>query len=294
MQLEAAVGTGGSGEAMPAGADTPHQRLLIADDDSLVRSTLSMFALASGFEVVGTAGDGEQAIALAAATRPDAAVLDVDMPAGGMSAVRGVLEVAPETAIVMLSSDELDRTVRELLVAGACAYCRKGIDPDALADTLRRAIVARAAIRSGAAPVARRPASGKALEARRLKVPTAQASAVTAADGTLDPKTITQLRMTLSPEMRRQLHAGFRAVLPARLAAIESAIRSGDAIDLRNAAHLLRGTTITLGAIGLSELCKELETASTGTDPLADDELIARLETVGAQTRDALNEALGY
>jgi DNA-binding NarL/FixJ family response regulator len=128
----------------PADRAGPRHRLLIADDDSLVRSTLNMFALATGFEVVGLASDGDQAITLAKTTHPDAVIMDVDMPAGGVDAIRGLLGVAPATAIVMLSSDEHEAHVRALLVAGATAYCRKGITPEALARTLTRAIAARA------------------------------------------------------------------------------------------------------------------------------------------------------
>ena len=129
---------------MPAFSDARRHRLLIADDDSLVRSTMSMFAMAAGFEVVGVAEDGEQAVELAPVTQPDVALLDVDMPSGGLSAVQGILEMAPATAIVLPSNDELEAEVRSLLLAGASAYCRKGVSPEVLADMLKRSIHARA------------------------------------------------------------------------------------------------------------------------------------------------------
>jgi DNA-binding NarL/FixJ family response regulator len=129
---------------MPAFSDAHRHRLLIADDDSLVRSTMSMFAMAAGFEVVGVAEDGEQSVELASVTQPDVALLDVDMPSGGLSAVQGILEVSPATAIVLLSNDELETEVRALLLAGASAYCRKGVSPEVLADMLTRSIHARA------------------------------------------------------------------------------------------------------------------------------------------------------
>jgi DNA-binding NarL/FixJ family response regulator len=118
-------------------------RLMIADDDEATRTHLSV-AL-RGFDVI-SASDSEEAIELARTAQPDAALLDVQMPkGGGLRAVRGILETAPQTAIVMLSGDETDATVRELLAAGAIAYCRKGTPPDALGNLIVQAIELRAA-----------------------------------------------------------------------------------------------------------------------------------------------------
>jgi DNA-binding NarL/FixJ family response regulator len=128
------------------GCDTRH-RVLIADDDLVVQATLNA-SLGSAFDVVGVAGNSELAIELAAACQPDAALVDVDMPGGGLRAVRGILEVAPATAVVMLSSDESDQGVRELMTAGAMAYCRKGVGSDVLADLLTRSIEVRVSDRT--------------------------------------------------------------------------------------------------------------------------------------------------
>jgi DNA-binding NarL/FixJ family response regulator len=123
-----------------AGATLP--RLLIADDDPVVRSSLGM-TLERRFDIVAVAGDSEQAIAQAKANSPDVAIIDVDMPGGGgPSAVRGIVEVSPGTAIVVLSGDESDGVVRDLMQAGAISYCRKGIEPAKLVDTLNRSIEA--------------------------------------------------------------------------------------------------------------------------------------------------------
>jgi two-component system response regulator DesR len=120
------------------------KRLLIADDDPAVRSLLAA-SLHARFTVVGAARDGAEAVALAQATRPDAAIVDVDMPAGGARrAVPGILAAAPATAVVVLSADESDEVVRELIEAGAVTYCRKGTPIHALADAVDRSIAARA------------------------------------------------------------------------------------------------------------------------------------------------------
>jgi PAS domain S-box-containing protein len=115
-------------------------RLIIADDDPVVVAMLQG-SLSSRFDVVGCAGDSEQVIELARANQPDAAVIDVEMPkGGGLAAVKGILEVAPDTAIVVFSSDESDSVVRELMEAGAIAYRRKGVAPEVLADSLTESI----------------------------------------------------------------------------------------------------------------------------------------------------------
>lgn len=120
--------------------DTRRWRLMIADDDPAVRSVLSE-TLGKEFEVVGTAVDGEDAVKVAAWVQPDAALIDVEMPNGsGLRAVEGIASVSPETAIVILSTEEPDATVQELLGAGAIAYCGKGASPALLARSLRDSI----------------------------------------------------------------------------------------------------------------------------------------------------------
>jgi DNA-binding NarL/FixJ family response regulator len=124
-------------------------RVMIADDDPVVQSMLDS-SLSNSFDVIGVAADSDAAIELARESHPDAAIVDVDMPrGGGLSAVRGILEVAPETAIVVLSGDESDSVVRELMQAGAMAYRRKGVAPNVLAESLTDSIKAHAAGRSG-------------------------------------------------------------------------------------------------------------------------------------------------
>lgn len=118
-------------------------RLMIADYDPAIQLLLDM-SLSQEFDVVGLAVDGEEAVELAKASQPDAALVDVEMPeGGGLRAVRGIHEVAPDTAIVVLSVDESDGVVRELMQAGAVAYLRKGVEPQVLADALMGSIDSR-------------------------------------------------------------------------------------------------------------------------------------------------------
>jgi DNA-binding NarL/FixJ family response regulator len=116
--------------------------LLIADDDPVVSSMLST-GLAEAFEIVSVVADAEAAVDAARGRTPDAAVVDVNMPAGGGArAVRGIATVSPRTAVVVLSSDEEESVVRELLQSGAMTYCRKGIAVSDLANLIERSVAA--------------------------------------------------------------------------------------------------------------------------------------------------------
>jgi DNA-binding NarL/FixJ family response regulator len=120
--------------------------LLIADDDPVVVSMLCS-QLAQSFRVVAGARDAEDAIALAHKHQPDVAILDVQMPAGGgLRATKEMQTRSPRTAIVVLSADESDGMVRDVITAGAIAYVRKGATTQELASTLHRAIDAHAAL----------------------------------------------------------------------------------------------------------------------------------------------------
>ena len=80
-------------------------RIVLAHDDSVVSASLAS-RLAMEFEIVGIAADADDAIALAEAHQPDAAVVDVEMPHGdGLRAAREIRKQAPRTAIVALSVD---------------------------------------------------------------------------------------------------------------------------------------------------------------------------------------------
>jgi DNA-binding NarL/FixJ family response regulator len=126
--------TRASSDLPPPAAALP--RLLIADDDPVVRSVLTS-QLASQFEVVAVAVDAQDAIDLVCGHHPDVALIDVMMPAGGgLRATAEIYRRAPETTIVAFSGDESERGVTEMLGAGATAYVRKGVSPQELAQKL--------------------------------------------------------------------------------------------------------------------------------------------------------------
>ena len=103
--------------------DTPGMltRVVLADDDVLLREGLASLLGGSGFEVVGQAGNGVELLALVRATRPDVAIVDIRMPPAhateGLDAARVIRKELPGTAIIVLSAHvEIDEAME--LVAG--------------------------------------------------------------------------------------------------------------------------------------------------------------------------------
>jgi EAL domain-containing protein (putative c-di-GMP-specific phosphodiesterase class I)/CheY-like chemotaxis protein len=103
-------------------------RVMIADDESQLRVALSdLLSHEDELELVGAAADAEEAIALALDRRPDVAVLDVKMPAGGgPRAAREILRASPATRVIALSAHEDRSTILEMFRAGAVGYLIKG------------------------------------------------------------------------------------------------------------------------------------------------------------------------
>jgi two-component system response regulator NreC len=102
-------------------------RILLADDHTVMRSGLRvLLERQTGFQVVGEAGDGREAIELAEAQSPDVAVIDVAMPnLNGIEAARQITAKRPGTAVVILSMHSDESYVLRALKAGARGYLLK-------------------------------------------------------------------------------------------------------------------------------------------------------------------------
>lgn len=116
--------------------------LVIVDDDRVVAATLAE-QLGEQFDIVGFGQDADDAAALAAAHAPDVALIDVDMPGGGVRAARAMSRSGSPTAVVALSADESRDGVLAMLAAGAVTYLRKGLPGHELAAVLHRSLAAR-------------------------------------------------------------------------------------------------------------------------------------------------------
>jgi NarL family two-component system response regulator LiaR len=115
--------------------------LLITDDHVLVRQGIRVFLeLQPDFTVLGEADSGETAVRMAAELAPDVILMDLLMPGiGGVEATRQVKHVSPHSQIIVLTSYHEDEHIFPALRAGALSYVLKDIDPDDLADTVRKA-----------------------------------------------------------------------------------------------------------------------------------------------------------
>ena len=102
-------------------------RVLVADDQELVRAGFRLILEAAGFDVVGEAADGAEALALTAAERPDVVLMDIRMPVmDGLAATRQLTGAGPgPPRVVILTTFDLDDYVYEALRSGASGFLLK-------------------------------------------------------------------------------------------------------------------------------------------------------------------------
>ncbi|EKX61198.1 response regulator receiver domain protein [Streptomyces ipomoeae 91-03] len=132
-------------------ADAP--RVVIADDQALVRTGFNMILTADGIDVVAEAADGEEAVEAVHRTHPDLVLMDIRMPGtDGLEATRRILADPPPThapdpmgavpappRVIMLTTFDLDRYVYAALTAGASGFLLKDVTPEHLVAAVRLA-----------------------------------------------------------------------------------------------------------------------------------------------------------
>ena len=125
------------GRPVPYRAGDRRRVLLVDDDLALRRLTRFVLDDDGDYEVVGEAGDGREAVALARRLLPDLVLLDLAMPGiGGLEALPMIRAVAPEAKVVVFSGLEPGSYAEASSRQGAAAYCAKGGDPTLLPDLL--------------------------------------------------------------------------------------------------------------------------------------------------------------
>ena len=153
-----------------AAADPP-LRLVVADDHPIWRDAVERDLAAAGLEVVGTAGDGEKAVRVCAAVRPDVLVCDLQMPGlSGVEVTRAVVPTGVRVLVLSASGEQAD--VLEAVKAGATGYLLKSASAVELVDAVRRTAAGDAVFTAGLAGLVlgeyRRMAAGPADEGPRL------------------------------------------------------------------------------------------------------------------------------
>jgi DNA-binding NarL/FixJ family response regulator len=162
-------------------------RVVIADDQALVRTGFRMILVADGIDVVGEAATGTQAIEAVRRTVPDVVLMDVRMPEmDGLEATRRILaDSTSATRVIILTTFDLDRYVYAALSAGASGFLLKDVSPEHLVGAVRL-------VRSGDALLA--PAITRRL-IERFAVREGQAAALHRDLSTLTPRELEVLRV---------------------------------------------------------------------------------------------------
>jgi len=110
------------------------QRAIVVDDSSFQRNIVSN-TIGNWFDVVGTAENGNEAIEVFEAKRPDVVTMDIMMPElNGIEALRRIKSRSPETTVVMVTSVSQNEKMREAARAGADGYVTKPVDTEALRE----------------------------------------------------------------------------------------------------------------------------------------------------------------
>lgn len=156
-------------------------RLLLADDHEVTRTGfISMLAGSPGFEVVGQASDGQEALDLCERLQPDIAILDIRMPVlNGLGAARILQQRQPGIKVVIFTMDDSPDHLEASIGAGAVGYLLKDASRDEVLDALKRVAQGEEALNSSVSArllrrMAERGASGatpvQALTARERQV----------------------------------------------------------------------------------------------------------------------------
>jgi len=117
------------------------RRVLIVDDSMLMRRLVKEALVSDGWEVVGEAANGMEAVERYQQTWPDAVTLDITMPGcNGLKAVRTILDIDPKAKIVVVSALNQTKLTAALIRAGAQAFVVKPLLPEQLQDALRASV----------------------------------------------------------------------------------------------------------------------------------------------------------
>jgi two-component system, NarL family, response regulator DegU len=127
-------------------------RIVLADDHRMLRDSLRRSLEEHGFDVVGEAPDGAEAVRLVQSLRPDVVLMDVSMPSlDGVEATRQIGRIAPESQVVMLTMHADGDVMARAIQAGAVGYLVKDCSIEEVVETVRQAASGEATLSPGLA-----------------------------------------------------------------------------------------------------------------------------------------------
>jgi two-component system, chemotaxis family, chemotaxis protein CheY len=117
------------------------RKVLIVDDSMLMRHMVREILACDGWQVVGEASDGQEAVEKYRQLRPDAVTLDIIMPgATGVSVLQAIRQIAPEAKVVVVSALNQTKLISEAIRSGAQDFIAKPFLPEQLQQTMRACV----------------------------------------------------------------------------------------------------------------------------------------------------------
>jgi two-component system, sensor histidine kinase and response regulator len=306
----------------PEGLPDPGGPIVLVAEDNEVNRAVAKALLAKRNLRTETAANGKEALRMSQAREYAAILMDCQMPElDGYEATRRIreLETDRHTPIIAMTAHSMAGDRERCLAAGMDDYLSKPVRANELDAAIERWLPGHKwgsaagaphgetdadslsagsdAVRDGS--LRQKPASRK----RARVVSTGRtdngdepsssdgAAGDRQADELLDARTVGTLRETLTPEMRSHLMSKFEESLPKVLAEIEQAVHDHDTVALRRSAHLLKGSSATLGADRLRRVCLRLEQTRAGDDGVGETAL-DELRAVASETGEALHAQL--
>ena len=121
-------------------------RVVLVEDQPLVRTAVRRLLEADGFQIVAEAGDAAAGTEAVRRETPDLCLMDISIPGGGIPATREISRRSPGTTVVILTASADHEDLIDSIRAGAAGYLLKGMDPQRLSDALRGVLAGEAAI----------------------------------------------------------------------------------------------------------------------------------------------------
>jgi|GEM_PF-2283140 len=268
------------------------QLVLVAEDNEINRTVVEALLAKLGLETA-VAHNGREAMEMAAGYNYDAILMDCLMPElDGFQATREIRrgEGARHVPIIAMTALSMPGDRERCLAAGMDDYLSKPIRRNALDAALLRWLPSDDQSQTTDDQPQAESASNGLLAPNGEVIPVDSASEPPAE--VLDQAIILQLRETLSREMRRQLIETFEEQQARCLADIVTAVERDDRSEIRSAAHLLKGSSASLGATRLRLCCERLEHVGRSQDARVGDAQITELRVAAAEAGRALGEQL--